>query len=124
MAELEGFLCPLCKEDCRSVRELEAHYREEHEEHEESSTSKLKNNFMNFVDKAKTTLKIDKSSKPTRDWGAGREYESSGSHDLDDGNPSAVMEGHVTNVSGISTELWEPQEMGQCNTNKHSYILC
>lgn len=90
------------------MHELEAHYREEHEE---PPTSKLKNNFLNFVDIAMTTLKIDKPTKTVQDTGAGRSsYERSGSRELDGASPQAVMEGHGTNVSEI---VWEPQEIGQ-----------
>ena len=106
MAELEGFLCPLCMGDCRSVLELEAHYREEHAE---SASSKLKVNLLNFVDLAKTTLKMDKSPKAAVTQGASR---GPAIQDLDGGSFPGVMESVVTNVSGISTELWTSQKMG------------
>ena len=111
MAELEGFLCPLCKADCRSVHELEKHYREEHEE-SSSGRTKLINNFKNFVDMAKTSLKIDTSPKSgARD--AGRERTDTQSSASAECSLSLSTEGPVTNVSGISTELWEPQGIGE-----------
>ncbi len=104
MAQLEGFLCPLCKADCRSVQELERHYREEHESSRRAT--KLINNFKNFVDMAKTSLKGETSPKP----GAREVKEASSSVER---STSLASEGPVTNVSGISTELWEPQQTGE-----------
>lgn len=93
MAELEGFLCPLCKKDCFSVGELEAHYREAHDE---SSAAKLKRDFLSFFDKAVNTFVPD-SPEQTR--------ASSGEEN--------VKLKPVTNVSGINTDYWDPQEFGR-----------
>ena len=109
MAEQEGFICPLCKEDYLSVHELEAHYRAEHDE---SSSSKLKNNFKSFIDRAKNTLRIDRS--PRLDKAefvrSGASVEEAGAVDSD---PAGAKSGHVTNVSGITVEYWDPQEIGE-----------
>ena len=99
MAELEGFLCPLCREDCLSVRELETHYREKHEE---SVASKFKSDFRSLIDKAKNTFRIEKQ-------------EQAGYVRSESSEPEAISDsyGPVTNVSGIATEEWNPQEMGK-----------
>lgn len=103
MAEIaEGFLCPLCKQDCQSVRELEAHYRNEHDEN--TPSKKLKKDFLSFIDKAVNTFKIDISPKQSR---ADRSRSLSQELESDD----TVAE-QVTNVSGINTEYWDPQEVG------------
>ncbi len=107
MAEQEGFICPLCKADCLSVQELETHYREEHDE---SSTTRLKNNFRSFIDRAKNTLRIDKSPRLERAEfvrsGTGEEAGAVGSDPVARGD-------HVTNVSGINVDYWDPQEIGE-----------
>jgi len=108
MAKLEGFLCPLCKEDLQSLRELEKHYREEHKE-SGSGASKFISNFKNLVDIAKTSLKIDTSPKPGARERATNRGEAIQSVER---SLSQSAEGPVTNVSGISTELWEPQQIG------------
>ena len=48
MAELEGFICPLCRQDLKGFRQLEAHFREDHDE---STRSKLKTNIKSFFEK-------------------------------------------------------------------------
>lgn len=98
MAEMEGFLCPLCKQECRSVHELETHYRKAHDT---SATSKIKFKKKEFISFFENAFKI--SPKQTR-------AELSPSVSEEGG---AVLE-PVTNVSGISTEYWPPQEMGKC----------
>lgn len=100
MAELEGFLCPLCKQDSRSVHELETHYREAHDE---STASKFKKDFRSFFENA-----FNISPKQTRAQ-ARAEFSRSTSA----GEEEPVQE-PVTNVSGIDTELWPKQEMGEC----------
>ena len=126
MAELEGFLCPLCKADLRSLQELEKHYREEHKE-SRSGASKFINNFKNLVDIAKTSLKIDTSPKPgarERTTDRGEVLEGSSSQSVER-SLSQSVEGPVTNVSGISTELWEPQQMGERNVREwRVVVLC
>lgn len=98
MAELEGFLCPLCKQDCRSVTELEAHYRDAHEE---SAASKFKRDFVSFFENA---FNISPKVRPR--------------HRIASGGTASVSEDGletlepVTNVSGIEPEEWDPQEMG------------
>lgn len=104
MAELEGFLCPLCKQDCRSVRELETHYREAHDE---SSSSKLKKDFKSFFENA---FHFSGSPKQPR-----AELSRSTSEER------PVLE-PVTNVSGIDTEYWPPQEMGKCCVLGHRLL--
>ena len=115
MAELEGFLCPLCKQDCRSVRELEEHYRERHDE--TTTSSKLKNNFMSFIDKAKTTLKIEKSPKPVRS-----DFSRSASSEDSVPNQREHSRRIVNNVSGFDAEYWDPQEMGKLMF--YLYLYC
>lgn len=95
---LEGFLCPLCKQDCRSVQELEAHYRQAHDE--SAASKKFKKEFISFFENA---FKI--SPKQTR-----AERSQSPLRSSEEG--VAVLE-PVTNVSGIATEYWPPQEMGK-----------
>lgn len=103
MAELEGFLCPLCKQDCCSVRELEAHYREKHED-SESAASKFKKDFVSFFENA-----FNISPKQSRTKGPPREGLTRSSSGVDE--ESGVLE-PVTNVSGIDPEEWDPQELG------------
>ena len=102
MAELEGFLCPLCRQDCRSVRELEAHYREEHQE---SAASKFKKEFVSFFENA-----FNISPKQSRAKGTSGPdlLRSISSPEADDYVPEPV-----SNVSGINPEYWDPQEMGK-----------
>lgn len=100
MAELEGFLCPLCKQDCLSVQELEAHYREAHEE---SAASKFKKDFVSFFENA-----FNISPKQNRARSTDRALSNSGSTD----GENSVQE-PVTNVSGINPDSWDPQEMGK-----------
>lgn len=103
MAELEGFLCPLCKQDCLSVHDLETHYREAHDE---SSTSKFKRDFISFFENA---FSLSSSSSPR----PGRAAELSRSVSSGAGNAEEVPLTPVTNVSGISTEYWPSQEVGR-----------
>lgn len=98
MAELEGFICPLCKQDCRSVQELESHYREAHEG---STASKFKRDFVSFFENA-----FNISPKQGR-----AEFGRSTSVSTSDQEFGTVLE-PVNNVSGINTEFWDPQEMG------------
>ena len=100
MAELEGFLCPLCKQDCLSVQELEAHYREAHEA---SAASKFKRDFVSFFENA-----FNISPKQGRAKSTDRSLGNSGSTDGD----NSVQE-PVTNVCGINKDSWDPQEMGK-----------
>lgn len=97
MAELEGFLCPLCKQDCRSVQELETHYRTAHDQ---SAAKKFKKDFISFFENA-----FNISPKQTR-----AEFSRSTSASATEEVP--VLE-PVTNVSGIEAELWPKQEMGK-----------
>lgn len=114
MAELEGFLCPLCKQDCRSVHELEAHYREEHEE---SAASKFKKDFVSFFENA-----FNISPKQSRGRGSakGADFVRSSSSNADE--DGGVLE-PVTNVSGINPEEWDPQEIGKATPIGWSLVI-
>jgi hypothetical protein len=95
MAALEGFLCPLCKQDCGSVQELEAHYREAHDQ---SAASKFKKDFISFFENA-FNISPKQERRPNRSISVFDDEES-------------VIE-PVTNVSGIDPESWPPQELGK-----------
>ena len=94
MAELEGFLCPLCKQDCRSVLELESHYREAHDQ---SSTSNFAKGFLSFFNIS------PKQQRARAEVAWSRSTSEEGEVALEP----------VTNVSGIDTEYWPPQELGE-----------
>ncbi len=102
MAELEGFICPLCKADCRTFLQLEAHFSEEHEE---TTRSKLRANIRNFLDKARTLGKKKHTELGVEDGAAAVSSKDEGG--------AARGAGHVTNVSGIDPEYWAPQEFGE-----------
>lgn len=87
MAELEGFLCPLCRQDCGSVQELETHYRVKHGE---STGSKFKKVFK--ISPKQNRAELAQSQSASGDY---------------------MMVEPVTNVSGINTDYWGPQEMGE-----------
>ena len=102
---VEGFICPLCRQDLQSFQHLDAHFREEHKE--ESGRSKLKTNLKSFLDKAKSSF-TKKPSYVVED-GASAVGVVSGS-----GTSDAVqLFEPVTNVSGIDPLMWPTQEMGE-----------
>jgi len=101
MAELEGFICSLCKQDLKTFHHLEAHFREEHDE---TTGSKRRTNLKSLFDKART-------------FGRKRQRD----HEVDEGAAAVSMrgaegeergEGPITNISGIDPEYWAPQEFG------------
>lgn len=111
MAEVEGFICPLCKQDLHSFQHLDAHFREEHSE---TAGSRFKSNFKSFLDKAKTSLakkpqfQISFKNQLSVDEGASAAAAGSGRE-----QGPALVEAHVCNVSGIDAEAWPVQEMGK-----------
>jgi hypothetical protein len=115
MAEVyvEGFICPLCKVDLQSFKHLDAHCREEHGE---TSSSKFKTNFKSFLDKAKASLgkkpQFQFSFKSQASIGGVDEGASAAPSGPGDQGP-ALVQAHVTNVSGIDLEVWPPQEFGE-----------
>ena len=120
MAEVyvEGFICPLCKVDLQSFRHLDAHFREEHSE---TRDSKFKTNFKSFLDKAKASLgkkpQFQFSFKPQLSIGGvdeGASAAPSGPGGAGD-QRLALVQAHVTNVSGIDLEAWPVQEFGEKN---------
>ncbi len=104
MAEVEqgeGFFCPLCKQDLRTFRQLDVHFREEHEE---SRGNKIKLNIRSIFDKAKALSKPkQRLTHPVED---GASAVSGGNAGLEES-----LQEPVTNVSGISS-YWPPQEFG------------
>ena len=97
MAELEGFICPLCKEDLKGISQLEEHFKHEHEE---KRFSKLKSNLKHIFDKAKPKMmKKRADQKPTAAI-----VTQVATYPLSIG-PAAI-------VSGIDPALWPPQEFG------------
>ena len=106
MAEIEGFLCPLCMQDCRSVQELESHYREKHDESAVSGTEKFKKDFISFFGQVGNSLKLESSPRPKRGE-VGRKADVGSTTE-----EGLVIVGPVTNVSGIEPAEWDPQEMG------------
>lgn len=120
MAEIEGFLCPLCMQDCRSVQELEAHYREQH--NETSGTAKFKKDFISFFEQVGSSLKLEASPRPKRAELGSRNINEEGV------GSDWVPVGPVNNVSGIDPLEWDPQEMGQSflvmmNPLRRSYLV-
>lgn len=115
MAEVyvEGFICPLCKMDLQSFRHLDAHFREEHSE---TSGSKFKTNFKSFLDKAKASLgkkpQFQLSFKSQLSIGGVDEGASAAPSGPGD-HGAALVQAHVTNVSGIDLEAWPAQELGE-----------
>lgn len=118
MAELEGFLCPLCKQDCRSVLELETHYREAHDQ---STASNFKKDFISFFESAFNISPKQQRARAEVAWSRSTSEEG-----------EIVLE-PVTNVSGIDTDYWPPQEMGElvrqvdvvtAMTHPHNHRLC
>lgn len=113
MAEVvEGFICPLCKVDLQSFKHLDTHFREEHSE---TSGSKFKNNFKSFLDKAKASLgkkpQFQLPFKSQLSIGGVDEGASAAPSGGDQG--PALVQAHVTNVSGIDLEAWPAQEFGE-----------
>ena len=114
MAEVyvEGFICPMCKVDLQSFQHLDAHCREEHSE---TSGSKFKNNFKSFLDKAKASLgkkpQFQLPFKSQLSIGGVDEGASAAPSGGDQG--LALVQAHVTNVSGIDLEAWPAQEFGE-----------
>ena len=100
MAELEGFICPLCKQDLGTLLQLEAHFSEEHEE---TTRSKLKTNIKTFFDKARTLGKKKHQEHGVDEGAAAVSSRADG---------GAVVE-PVTDVSGIDVDYWPPQEFGR-----------
>ena len=116
MAELEGFICPLCMQALAGVTQLEEHMREEHGD---SVTKKVKANFKIFLGKAKT---FGRKMGGVGGGGGG----GGGGGDVSEGAAAVASlrredavgdeeeeELAVTNVSGILPELWPPQEFGK-----------
>ena len=102
MAELEGFLCPLCRQDCGSVQDLETHYRVKHGV---STGSKFKRAFKISPKQNRAELAQSQGASASGDF----------------------MLEHVTNVSGINTDYWGPQEMGEyewCDGGGEIHVLC
>ena len=97
MAELEGFICPLCRKDLKGISQLEEHFKDEHEE---KRFSKFKSNLKTIFDKAKP--KIMKKRELSVDEGATAAVATLAFFD-----PAAI-------VSGIDPALWPPQEFGTC----------
>jgi rabenosyn-5 len=104
MAELEGFICPLCMMSLPGVSLLEKHVRENHDD---TATGKMKANFKQFIDKAKSSLSKGKLAQdgPVSEGAAAVGHASDGSDDGDH---------HLINTSGINPLLWPEQEFG-CN---------
>ena len=115
MAELEGFICPLCMQALAGVTQLEEHMREEHGD---SVTKKVKANFKSFLGKAKTFGR--------RIGGGGGGGGGGDGGDVSEGAAAVATvrredvvgddeeeEVRVTNVSGILPELWPLQEFGK-----------
>lgn len=102
---VEGFICPLCRQDLQSFKHLDAHFREQHRDM--SGRSKLKTNFMSFLDKAKSSF----TKKPTYvvEDGASAVGVVSGSEAAEGGQVGIEA---VTNVSGIDPLLWPEQKIG------------
>lgn len=120
MAEVhvEGFICPLCKVDLQSFQHLEAHFREGHGE---TGGSKFKTNFKSFLDRAKVSLgkkpqfQLSFKSQPSIggvDEGASAAPSGGAIVGAGEQGP-ALVQAHVTNVSGIDIEAWPPQESGK-----------
>ena len=114
MTEIEGFLCPLCMQDCRSVQDLERHYREKHDE-SSSSASKFKKDVISFFEQVGNSLKLEPSPRSPRR----AERAELGGRSISEEESSVV--GPVTNVSGIDPLQWDPQDMGtRPPTHTHS----
>ena len=110
MAELEGFICPLCKQDLRSFTQLEAHFREEHEE---TTHSKFRTNIKTFLGKAKALGRKKTHELPIEEGAAAVARQEEG----------VAGAGHVTNVSGIDPNYWPSQEFGKWSHALHA-VLC
>lgn len=108
MAELEGFICPLCMQALAGVSQLEEHMREEHGD---SVTKKVKANFKSFLGKAKTF-----SKKIGGGGGAGTDVSEGaaavGTWKKDEFEEDEEDEWRSTSLSGINTDLWPEQEFG------------
>ncbi|NWI19193.1 RBNS5 protein, partial [Crypturellus soui] len=86
----EGFLCPLCLQDLQSLRQLQAHYEEEHSGDERDVRAPLRN----LVQKAKRAKKkFLKREDGRTDSGSQERYES-------------------FSYGGVDPYMWEPQELG------------
>ncbi|NXA54741.1 RBNS5 protein, partial [Nothocercus julius] len=86
----EGFLCPLCLQDLQSLRQLQAHYEEEHSGEERDVRAPLRN----LVQKAKRAKKkFLKREDDRTDSGSQERYES-------------------FSYGGVDPYMWEPQELG------------
>ena len=128
MAEVEGFICPLCKQDLHSFQHLEAHFREEHSE---TGGSKFKTNIKSFFDRAKSSLgkkpqfQLSLKTQLSVDEGASAGGGASARDQL-----PALVEAHVTNVSGFDEDAWPLQEMGKGHEDGsnpfmfHSVCVC
>lgn len=108
MAELEGFICSLCKQDLKTFHQLEVHFQEEHGD-SIATSSKFRTNIKMFFDKAKTF-----GRKKPHDHGVD---EGAAAVSMKEGGVEDGGEGPVTNISGIDSEDWPPQEFG-------TLILC
>ena len=108
MAELEGFICSLCKQDLKTFHQLEVHFQEEHGD-SIATSSKFRTNIKMFFDKAKTF-----GRKKPHDHGVD---EGAAAVSMKEGGVEDGGEGPVTNISGIDSEDWPPQEFG-------ALILC
>ena len=97
MAEVEGFICPLCMEDLKGISQLEEHFKHEHEEKRFSKLKAVKSNLKNIIDKAKPKrMKKRDDQRPTAAIVA---------QDATSPLPAAI-------ISGIDPALWPPQEFG------------
>ncbi|XP_025908284.1 rabenosyn-5 [Nothoprocta perdicaria] len=86
----EGFLCPLCLQDLQSLRQLQAHYEEQHQGEERAVRAPLRN----LVQKAKRAKKkFLKREDGRTDSGSQERYES-------------------FSYGGVDPYMWEPQELG------------
>ncbi|XP_010161043.2 rabenosyn-5, partial [Antrostomus carolinensis] len=87
----EGFLCPLCLKDLQSLRQLQAHYEEEHSSEDRDVKGQLKS----LVQKAKRAKKklLKREGDDRTDSGSQERYES-------------------FSYGGVDPYMWEPQEVG------------
>ncbi|NXG69394.1 RBNS5 protein, partial [Baryphthengus martii] len=87
----EGFLCPLCLKDLQSLRQLQAHYEQEHP----ARDTDVRGHLRNLVQKAKRAKKklLKREGEDRADSGSQERYES-------------------FSYGGVDPSMWEPQEVG------------
>ncbi|NXK46957.1 RBNS5 protein, partial [Chauna torquata] len=87
----EGFLCPLCRKDLQSLRQLQSHYEEEHA----GEDGDVRGQLRNLVQKAKRAKKkfLKQEGDDRTDSGSQERYES-------------------FSYGGVDPYMWEPQEVG------------